>query len=302
MRAGMSDESVCRGVVTRADRERKTMLVALEGGGTAAAWALNPLDVGAGDALSGALRARGIRRLRNETRRRDVFALFADGEAALACTYWPSAEGARAFLRSVKVLGLAGKWEGDGPVTAERLSRSVAQPRTLSYRHHRRLHQRHDFAGVRLGLWAFPHRDQLARAHGERPPRPDHSPHRSEACSGARRKQVHLELDAEHGSRRWHQGQRGVPAGAVDHRRGRSGVQEAVLLREISTEWEVDDHVTRLNRHELGSEGRHEGLTCKARADSRVVVGVLRVEAHRCLPRSIHDMPGAMMNRRGGWG
>jgi hypothetical protein len=86
----MSDQPVCRGVVTHADREDRTMLVALEGGGTAAAWVLNPLDVAAGDALSGALRARGIQKVRNETGCCDVFALFADDEAALTCSGWPS--------------------------------------------------------------------------------------------------------------------------------------------------------------------------------------------------------------------
>jgi hypothetical protein len=119
--------------------------------------------------------------------------------------------------------------------------------------------------------------------------------------AGRRRQQVHLELDRHHRGARRHQAQRGVAAGAVDHRGQRARVQEAVLLGEVEAERHLDFALARGDARQLGAQRVHQVLPREARADALCEAGISgSVVAHVALaglPRIMtpHRRPGNRM-------
>src|SRR5512143_2000840 len=97
-------------------------------------------------------------------------------------------------------------------------------------------------------------REHLGHADGECPPGLHDARSRDDGLAAAGREQVHLELRREYCLARRHEGEGGVAARAVGHRRHDARVEEPVLLHEVLTEGEADVHLARRDPLDGGSE------------------------------------------------
>src|SRR5262245_27574857 len=98
--------------------------------------------------------------------------------------------------------------------------------------------------------------------------------------------QVHFEFDGEHAHARRHETEGGVATGGICDGGYDAGVDEAVLLTQLLTEWQHDFSLTGLHRAQLRPQELHRVLPAKTGAHTLSIVGVLGghvVPASRCL-------------------
>ena len=123
-------------------------------------------------------------------------------------------------------------------------------------------------------------RDDVALANCYRPAGAEHASARHNAVAGRRRQKIDLELDAQDRGVHRHEGQRRVAARAVGRRGQHPGVKEPVLLHEVVAHVDIDVDFAGGNAAQARTDGGHESLSVKARANAAIVRGVLR-HGHR---------------------
>src|SRR5215470_7155921 len=136
---------------------------------------------------------------------------------------------------------------------------SITQPCAGVHHHHRRRQQRN--------LPALPAvlREHLAETHHQLLARPHHPSDRDQPLALGRRQQVDLELGGQRGGVLRHQRQRRETARGIGDHRGESGVDEAVLLRQLGRKRQRDLAFTLVHGGHRRADRAHRALAGEAR-------------------------------------
>src|SRR5262249_54676305 len=94
-----------------------------------------------------------------------------------------------------------------------------------------------------------------------------------------RRQEIDLELGGQHRAVRRKQGEAGITARRIRNGAGDPGMEEAVLLRQLLLERELDGDEPGLDPGEARADEMHHLLAAEAVAHARREIGIARLEA-----------------------